>query len=323
MHGNKKKRGFMKLSEIMKSLNISFDGEDIEINYMNTISNAKKGELSFVESARFKDELLKTKASAVLVSKELAEFVPKNSYALLSDNPRLEMAKATKFFTKKYKDSGIFTSSYGCEISKEAYISDGTQIAKNVIIYPKVFVGKDVRIEENVVIYPNVTIYDNSVIKKNSVIHAGSVVGSDGFGYVPSPEGHIKIYHLGNVVIEENVEIGANCAIDRGVFGSTIIKKGTKIDNLVHIAHNCTIGEDCFIAGQVGMAGSTKIGRGVSMGGQSGCAGHLEIGDFAQIAGKAGVISSIKGKKTYSGFPAMLHRDWLKLQVKLRRFLKG
>ncbi len=303
----------MKLSEIVKSLKIDFEGEDVEIDSMNTIFEAGEGELSFVESEKFKDLLLNTKASAVLVSEDLARFVPKNSIALVCRNPRLAMAKATKFFQQKGFSS----------IASSAYLGRNLQIGRNLTVYPNVYIGDNVVIGENVTIYPNVTIYDNTVIGKNCTIHAGSVIGSDGFGYVPSGEGHIKIYHLGNVVIEEDVEIGANCAIDRGVFGSTLIKRGTKIDNLVHIAHNCEIGEDCFIAGQVGLAGSTIIGRGVAMGGQSASAGHLEIGDFAQIAGKCGVISSLKGKKTYSGFPALIHRDWLKLQVKLRKFLKG
>lgn len=189
---------------------------------------------------------------------------------------------------------------------------------------PNVTIGANVTIGQNVVIYPNVVVYDDCVIKEGSILQAGVVVGSDGFGYAHTKTGeHIKIYHNGNLIIEENVEIGANSTIDRAVFGSTVIKKGTKIDNLVHIGHNCEIGQFCIIVAQTGLAGSTKLGRNVVMGGQSATAGHLEIGDFATVAARGGVSKSIEGGKVYGGFPLMLQSDWLKKQAKIAQFLKG
>jgi len=156
------------------------------------------------------------------------------------------------------------------------------------------------------------------------MIHANTVIGSDGFGFATNEKGeHKKIYQNGNVVIEDDVEIGSNVSIDRAVFGSTVIKKGTRIDNLVQIGHNCEIGEYSVLVSQVGLAGSTKLGRNVVMGGQSATAGHLEIAPFSTFAARSGITSSIKEPgKTYAGFPLMGHRQWLKLQAKLARLIK-
>jgi len=194
-------------------------------------------------------------------------------------------------------------------------IEEGAQIMPNVTIGAHVTIGK------NVIIYPNVVIYDACVIGEGCILQAGAVIGSDGFGYAHTKLGeHIKIYHTGNVILEENVEIGANTTIDKAVFGSTIIRKGTKIDNLIQIGHNCELGQNCIMVAQSGLAGSTKLGRNVVMGGQSAAAGHLEIGDFATIAARGGVSKSIEGGKTYSGFPLTLHSEWLKTQAKIAKF---
>jgi len=188
---------------------------------------------------------------------------------------------------------------------------------------PNSVIGPDVVIEKGCVIYPNVTIYRDTIIGKNVIIHAGSVIGSDGFGYAHTKDGkHVKIYHLGRVVIEDNVEIGANTTIDRAVFSETRIKKGSIIDNLVQIGHNCEVGEYSILVSQVGLAGSTKLGRNVVMGGQSATAGHLEIAPFTTIAARGGVSKSVKEPGVYSGFPLMPHKQWLKLQGLLAKILK-
>ena len=159
------------------------------------------------------------------------------------------------------------------------------------------------------------------IIKDNCILQAGVIVGSDGFGYAHTQTGeHIKIHHSGNVVLEEDVELGANVTVDRAVFGSTIVGKNTKIDNLVQIAHNCELGESCIMVSQSGLAGSTTLGRNVIMGGQSATAGHLKIGDFAVVAGRGGVNKSIEGGKTYGGFPLMLQKDWLKVQLRMIKY---
>ena len=178
-------------------------------------------------------------------------------------------------------------------------------------------------IGEGTILYPNVVVYRDCKIGKNCIIHAGTVIGSDGYGFAHTKDGkHVKIYQNGNVVIEDEVEIGANCTIDRAVFGTTLIKSGTKLDNLIQIGHNCEIGQNVLMASQVGISGSTKLGKNVVMGGQSATAGHLEIGDFATIAARGGVTKSLKGGKTYAGFPVMEHRLWLKLQAMLARMAK-
>jgi UDP-3-O-[3-hydroxymyristoyl] glucosamine N-acyltransferase len=185
------------------------------------------------------------------------------------------------------------------------------------------YIGHNVVIGKNTIIHPNVTIYDNTIIGDNVIIHSGTILGSDGFGYVQDEKNtHIKIYHTGNLVIEDSVEIGANCSFDRAVFGTTTIKKGTKIDNLVHIAHNVKIGEHCAIAGQTGFAGSAEVGSYCMLGAQSGVSGHLKIGDGAIIAARGGVTKSIDGKKVYAGFPLFEHRKWLKIQAKVSRLIK-
>jgi len=187
-----------------------------------------------------------------------------------------------------------------------------------------VYIGSNVVVGDNTILYPNVTVYRDCQIGKNCIIHAGSVIGADGFGYSHTREGeHIKICQNGKVIIEDDVEIGSNTSIDRAVFNATLIKKGTKIDNLVHIAHNCEIGEFSIVAGQTGFAGSVKCARNTVFGSQSGIAGHLEIAPFNTFAARSGVTKSIKASGgTYSGFPILEHKEWRKLQVKIRQLLK-
>ena len=173
------------------------------------------------------------------------------------------------------------------------------------------------------ILYPNVVVYRDCVIGSSCIIHANTTIGCDGFGFATNNLGqHKKIYQNGNVIIEDDVEIGSSTTIDRAVFGTTYIRKGTKLDNLIQIGHNCDIGEQTLMAGQVGISGSTKIGQNVIMGGQSATAGHLSVGDFATIAGKGGVTKSLEGGKTYAGFPAIEINLWRKMQVLLHRLLK-
>jgi len=186
------------------------------------------------------------------------------------------------------------------------------------------YVGDNVVIGSNTLLHPNVTLYHGTKMGENCIIHAGTVIGSDGYGFAHTKQGeHVKIYQNGNVLIEDDVEIGANCTIDRAVFGITYIRKGTKLDNLIQIAHNCDVGEHNLMASQVGLAGSTTLGRNVVMGGQSATAGHLTLGDFTTIAGKGGVTKSLEGNKMYAGFPAVEIRVWRKLQASLMRLVKG
>jgi len=314
----------MKLSEICKILEIDCDlKEDKEITGINTLQDANENEISFLENPKYAKFLKNTKAGAVLIRKEDASKLPKGVIALITDEPYLKLAFLTKYFAKEPWVDGGYQAATSAKIDPSARIAKGVKIAKNVVIMPHVTIGPDVEIGEGSVIYPNVTIYRDTKIGKNVRIHAGSVIGSDGFGYAHTKDGrHVKIYHLGRVIIEDDVEIGANTTIDRAAFSKTIVKRGAIIDNLVQIGHNCEVGEYSILVSQVGLAGSTKLGRNVVMGGQAGTGGHLEIAPFTQIAARGGVSKSIKEPGVYSGFPLMPHKQWLKLQGLLQRLLK-
>jgi UDP-3-O-[3-hydroxymyristoyl] glucosamine N-acyltransferase len=311
------------LKEICDYLQIECPQKDIEITGLNTLQDAKESEISFLENPKYEKYLKATKAAAVLVKKEDANKLPQNTVALITDEPYLKLALLTKLFAKEPWEEGGYQVAVSAKIDSSVRIGKGARIGKNTVIMPNVTIGPDVEIGENCVIYPGVTVYRDTIIGNNVKIHAGSVIGSDGFGYAHTKEGkHIKIYHLGRVVIEDDVEIGANTTVDRAVFGETRIKKGTIIDNLVQIGHNCEIGEYSILVSQVGLSGSTKLGRNVVMGGQSATAGHLEIAPFTTIAARGGVTKSIKTSGIYSGFPLMPHKQWLKLQGLLSRLLK-
>jgi len=309
----------MKLSEIAKLLEVEMVGDDKEISGMNTLLHADENEISFFHNGKYLKELPLTKAGAVILDKEFVKALPVNTTALISDEPYLKMALLTKHFVKPLKREGEKSIDESADIAENVTIGGGSEVGANTLVMSGVSIGGNVTIGENVTIYPNVTIYNDTQIGDNVTIHAGAVIGSDGFGYIGE---HVKIYHLGNVVIEEDVEIGANTTIDRGVFGSTIIKQGSKIDNLVQIGHNCEVGEYSIMVSQSGLAGSTKLGRNVVMGGQSAVAGHLSIAPFTQIAARGGVTKTIKESGIYGGFPLMPQKTWLKLQAKIGRLLK-
>ena len=313
----------MKISEIVKLLELEFSGEDIEISGMNTLMSAKNDEISFFHNKKYLKELPHTKAGAVILDKEFVKYLPEGVIALPTDEPYLKMAILSEKFAKPLFREGEKTISKTAKIEDNVNIGGGTKIGENSIIMSGVTIGGDVTIGDNVIIYPNVTIYNDTKIGDNVIIHAGSVIGTDGFGYAHTKRGeHIKIHHLGYVEIENSVEIGANTTIDRGVFGKTLIKEGAKIDNLVQIGHNCEIGEYSILVSQVGLSGSSKLGRNVVMGGQSATAGHLSIAPFTQIAARGGVTKTIKESGVYGGFPLMPQKMWLKLQAKIGGLLK-
>jgi len=321
MCGKKENKSFT-LKEICEYLNIDCN-ENYKITGINTLQDANENEISFLENPKYEKFLKNTKAKAVLIREEYKNKLPEGVIALVTDEPYLKLALLTKLFVNDPWEDGGYQIAFSAKVHPSAQLGKGAKVGKNTVIMPGCVIGPDVEIGEGCVIYPNVTIYRDTKIGNNVKIHAGSVIGSDGFGYAHTKEGrHIKIYHLGKVVIEDDVEIGANTTVDRGVLGTTTIKKGTIIDNLVQIAHNCEVGENSILVSQVGLAGSTKLGRNVVMGGQSATAGHLEIADFTTIAARGGVTKSVKKPGVYSGFPLMLHKEWLKLQGILARMLK-
>lgn len=316
----------MILKEIASIIGAEFKSKDIEITSMNTLKDADENQLSFVSNSKYIKDIQTSKAAAIIVDKSTLKYVPKNSVALVVDEPYLQMAILSKYFAPKIEDEDSKKAiiGEGSKISTKAEIANGAVVGKNCTILAHVYIGSNAVIGDNTILYPSVTVYRDCKIGNDCIIHANSVVGSDGFGFATNKIGeHTKIYQNGNVVFEDDVEIGSNTSIDRAVFGSTIIKKGVRIDNLVQIGHNCEVGEYSVLVAQSGMAGSSKLGRNVVMGGQSATAGHLEIAPFTTLAARSGVTKSItQSGLTFSGFPLMEHRRWLKLQVKIARLLK-
>lgn len=318
----KKHIDIQKLGEF---LGIDIKGIGI-LKSINTLKDAKEDELSFFDNTKYLEDLKTTKAKAVFLKEEYKEFLPKGSIAIVSDEPYLLLAYATKLFAPKVleKEGNEAVIGQNCTIMESVYIGKNSTIGENCTIMSGAYIGDNVKIGKNTIIYPNVVIYRDCVVGDDCIIHANSVIGSDGFGFAHTKEGkHIKIYQNGNVIISNDVEIGSNTSIDRAVFGTTYIHQGVKIDNLVQIGHNCNIGEYSIIVSQVGISGSTTLGRNVVMGGQSATSGHLEIAPFTTIAARGGVTKTIKEpKKVWAGFPLVEHKTWLKLQAKISNLLK-
>lgn len=315
----------MTLKEIANFVGIDCQ-EEKQIIGLNTLLDSNENELTFLENKKYVNDLKNTKAAAVLVTAENAIFVPSSTIALVCDEPYLNLAKVSKLFAPKVfeidgKEPIIGEST---NIMPNVYIGRNSVIGSNCTIMAGVFIGDNVKVGNNTVIYPNVTVYRDCEIGNDCIIHAGTVIGSDGFGFANTKDGkYIKIYQNGNVKIGNDVEIGSNCAFDRAVFKSTIIEDGVRIDNLVHIAHNCKIGRGSILVGQVGLAGSTILNAYVIMGGQSATSGHLEIAPFTTIAARGGVTKSInEPKKSWAGFPLFEHKQWLRLQGKISNLLK-
>lgn len=299
-----------KINEIIKGELIG--SPDLLITNVNRIEHGTIGDLIFCASDDYLPLLKACDASLVIISPKI-EYQPKKQQTLIKvDKPYDEFVKILLYLDENFKskENGIHPSSI---------IGNSTSLGSNCRIMEFVSIGKDCRIGNNVIIYPNVTIYDDTVIGDNCIIHSGAVIGSDGFGYADMPDGsYLKIPQLGNVVLHDNVEVGANSCIDRAVAGSTIISEGVKIDNLVHIAHNVEIGENSAFAAQVGIAGSAKIGNRVRFGGQSASVGHVKIVDDVTIIAQSGVSKSIDKKGTYFGSPAKPQREAFRIEAVLR-----
>jgi len=315
----------MKLSSICKHINISCES-DLEISGLNTLLDSSKNELTFLQNKKYLKDLTNTKAGAVLVNEEFKDKVPNNTIAIVCDEPYITLAHISKLFAPKIIETNGEDAFVGenTKVMPNVYLGYGSKIGKNCNIMAGAFIGDNVSIGDNTTIYPNVTVYRDCTIGNDCIVHAGTVIGSDGFGFANTKDGkYIKIYQNGNVEIGNDVEIGANCTIDRAVFKSTLIKDGARLDNLVHIGHNCIIGNGSILVSQVGLSGSTKLNEYVVMGGQSGTAGHLEVAPFTTIAARGGVTKSItEPKKSWAGFPLMDHREWLKLQGRVAKLLK-
>jgi UDP-3-O-[3-hydroxymyristoyl] glucosamine N-acyltransferase len=281
---------------------------DTEIRGCAPIEAAGVGDLVFVLEDKFLAPALSSPASAV-VAPSGARLGGKPG--LLVKNPRLAMAQLLPQFAPKSKRrSGIH---------KTAVIAENARLGRRVTIYPFVYVGSGVEIGDDSVLYPGVTIYDNVKVGQRVVIHAGARIGVDGFGFVWHQDKYEKVPQVGNVVIEDDVEIYANTCVARATLGTTRIGAGTKIDNLTHIAHNCDIGRNCAITALVGFAGSVNLRDHVSVGGMSGFNGHITVGENTVIMAKSGVTKDLPANSVVSGFPAINHREDLEVQASLRK----
>jgi UDP-3-O-[3-hydroxymyristoyl] glucosamine N-acyltransferase len=298
------------------------------VNQFGKIESAMPGEISFLANPKYEDFLYTTKASIIIINESL--ILKKKIEPTLIIVPDAYAAFAT--LLTKYQEMknenlvGIQSPSFIAStaqlgeqnfVAAFAYIGENVKTGNKVKIFPNVVIGENVSIGNNVTLHAGVIIYSDCVLGNNITIHSGSIIGSDGFGFAPNADGsYQKIPQLGNVIIEDDVEIGSNTTIDRATIGSTIIKKGVKIDNLIQIAHNVEIGENTVIAAQVGISGSTKIGKGVMMGGQSGTIGHITIADGIKIAARTGITKEFKeAGMTLSGYPAREQSAFLRAQV--------
>ena len=303
--------------------------ENAAVDTFAKIEEGKARAISFLSNPKYIHHIYDTESSIVLVNDDLQLEHPvkatlirvKNAYECIAKLLRLYTASQPK---KTGVDSLAFVSPKAtigkdCYIGAFAYVGDGAVIGDNCQIHPHAVVCDNVKTGDNCLIYPNVTIYHDCRLGNNVTIHAGSVIGADGFGFAPNQEGYDKIPQIGIVVIEDDVEIGANTCIDRSTMGQTTIHKGVKLDNLIQIAHNCEIGEQTVMSAQVGIAGSTKVGKWCMFGGQVGIAGHITIGDKTFLGAQSGVPGSIKGDTTLIGTPPMEPKPYFKSQAVFRK----
>ena len=286
--------------------------ENATVSTFAKIEEGKEGAITFLSNPKYTSYIYETKASIVLINDDVQLEKPVSATLIRVKNAYECVAKLLQMYAASLpKKTGIHPL---------AFVSDSAEIGKDVYIGPFTYVGEGVKIGDGSVINPNVTIYDGCQIGKNVTIHAGSVIGADGFGFAPNTEGYEKIPQLGIVIIEDDVEIGANTCVDRSTMGQTVIHKGVKLDNLIQVAHNCEIGENTVMSAQVGMAGSTKIGAWCMVGGQAGFAGHIHVADKTMVGAQCGVINNTKGNgENLIGSPAMDPKDFFKAKALYRR----
>jgi UDP-3-O-[3-hydroxymyristoyl] glucosamine N-acyltransferase len=295
---------------------------DIAVSGINTLEAATAGEISFYGNKRYAKQYEATRAAAVLVDNDMVR--RKNLTVIRVRNPHLAFARiAALFHPRPSFPAGISPGAHvdataqvdaTCCIMAGAFVGAGAQLAAHTVLFPGVFVGERARIGSSTVVYNNSTVADRCLVGNHCIVHSGAVVGSDGFGFAfdDAAMAHVKIAQAGIVRVEDDVEIGANACIDRATIGETVIGKGSKIDNLVQVAHNCVVGANSILCAQVGLSGSTTLGQGVVMGGQSGTAGHLHIGDLTKIGAQSGILSDLDAQQTVLGSPSFPLQTFLK-----------
>ena len=324
----------LKAQEVAELINGVVEGDNNStINKLSKIENGDNKSLSFLGNPKYNEYLYKSTASIVIVNKSLELREPVKPTLIRVEDANLAFSTLLEHFNnQQVSKQGIDNESSissNVKVGKNIYFGkysiaeNNVLIGNNVKIHSHVHISENVEIGDNCIVYPGVKLYRNTVIGKNCIIHSGTIIGSDGFGFNKDDKGNnLKVIHNGNVVIEDNVEIGSNCSIDRATLGSTILKSGVKIDNLVQIAHNVVVGNNTCIAAQVGIAGSTIIGDDCLIGGQVGISGHLKIGDRVQMQAKSGVLKNIEDDSVIMGYPAFNYRDYNKSYVHFKNFPK-
>ena len=302
---------------------------NVTVNSFARIEEGKPGSITFLSNPKYEHFIYGTEASIVLVNRDFIPEKPIKATLIKVDNAYETLAKLmTLYEQSKTQSKGIASTAIiaeSAQIGKDVYIGayavvdEGVVIGDNTQIYPHTYVGKNARIGEGSLIYSGVNIYHDCQIGNHVTLHSGVVIGADGFGFAPTPEGYNKIPQIGNVIIEDNVEIGANTCVDRATMGSTIVHKGVKLDNLIQIAHNDEIGANTVIAAQSGLAGSAKMGEWCVIAGQVGISGHLTIGNHVTLGPQSGIISSIPDGKTMIGSLPMEDKAFFKMQAIMRR----
>jgi len=314
------------LDKIAKYIDGEIEGNpQVEISNIAKIEEAKEGDISFLANPKYTPFIYSTNASAVIVNDDFIPEKPLKTSLLKVKDSYQAFSKLLEVVNIKDEKKGIEEPSFvhpeaqignDVYIGAFSYISKGAKIGRNVKIYPHCFIGENVEIKDNSILFSNVSIYHECRIGKEVTIHSGAVIGADGFGFAPNNGSHYKkVPQIGNVIIEDHVEIGANTSIDRATLGSTIIRKGVKLDNFIQVAHNVEIGENTVIAAHTGISGSSKIGKNCMIGGQVGIAGHLQIGDNVKIGAQSGISKSIKDNEIVIGSPALPYRNFKKSSI--------
>jgi UDP-3-O-[3-hydroxymyristoyl] glucosamine N-acyltransferase len=320
-------------AQIAALVNGKLEGNpEVQVNNFGKIEEAQAGQLAFLANPKYEEYLYSTRASIIIVNDNQVLKEKINATLILVPDAYLAFASLLSSYQEMMNQQLTViqepvyiskTASLGenAFIGAFAYIGNNVKIGKNVKVYPQSYIGDDVSVGDHTVIYPGVKIYHRCVIGENVTIHAGSVIGADGFGFAPQADGSFrKIPQMGNVVIEDYVEVGSNATIDRATIGSTIIRKGVKLDNLIQIAHNVEIGSNTVIAAQSGVSGSTKLGKNVMVGGQVGIVGHIQIADGSKINAQSGVTKSMKTPNSaVTGSPAFEYTSALRAQAAARK----
>lgn len=307
--------------------------ENVVVSELAKIEEGTIGSLTFLANPKYEPYLYKTEASITIVDKDLELDRPIKTTLIRVDNAYQAFSKLLEYYNEvKMNKTGIEqpvfiseSATYGKDLYLGAfsYIGNNVRIGDNVKIYPNAYIGDNVQIGDNTIIFAGVKLYSETQIGKNCIIHSGVIMGADGFGFSPNEEGkYNKVPQIGNVIIEDHVEVGAGTTIDRATLGSTIIRKGVKLDNQIQIAHNVEIDENTVIAAQTGIAGSAKIGKGCMIGGQVGVAGHIRIGDNVRVQAQTGIGRNVKDNEVLQGSPALTYGDYNKSYVHFKNLPK-